>query len=203
MINCKFCNKICKNDNSLRNHERLCKNNPQRQEHPRGMKGKTHTPATKEKQANAVSADRRSLLSTKMTLRNRGRIVSDSEREKLSIAACKRISKHSKYSKNTEYKPGVILESSYEVRVAEILDSLGIMWEKVRRGYIWDDNGKRRRYIPDFYLPEQNIFLDPKNDYLIAKDKRKIQSAMKLNGINVVVLSNKMITKEFIELLVL
>lgn len=31
MYNCKFCNKECKNDNSLRNHERLCKNNPDRQ----------------------------------------------------------------------------------------------------------------------------------------------------------------------------
>lgn len=30
-MNCKFCNKECKNDNSLRNHERLCKLNPNRQ----------------------------------------------------------------------------------------------------------------------------------------------------------------------------
>ena len=28
---CKYCGKICKNDNSLRNHERLCKENPNRQ----------------------------------------------------------------------------------------------------------------------------------------------------------------------------
>lgn len=28
---CRFCNKECKNDNSLRNHERLCKSNPNRQ----------------------------------------------------------------------------------------------------------------------------------------------------------------------------
>lgn len=28
MLNCKFCNKECKSDNSLRNHERLCKQNP-------------------------------------------------------------------------------------------------------------------------------------------------------------------------------
>ena len=27
---CKFCNKSCKNPNSLRNHERLCKLNPNR-----------------------------------------------------------------------------------------------------------------------------------------------------------------------------
>ena len=29
---CKFCGKICKNENSLRNHQRLCKENPDRQE---------------------------------------------------------------------------------------------------------------------------------------------------------------------------
>lgn len=29
-MECKFCNKECKNDNSLRNHERLCKSNPDR-----------------------------------------------------------------------------------------------------------------------------------------------------------------------------
>ena len=31
MYNCKYCGKECKNDNSLRNHERLCKQNPSRQ----------------------------------------------------------------------------------------------------------------------------------------------------------------------------
>ena len=30
-MNCKFCDKECKNANSLRNHERLCKLNPERQ----------------------------------------------------------------------------------------------------------------------------------------------------------------------------
>lgn len=31
MLICKYCHKECKNDNSLRNHERLCKENPNRQ----------------------------------------------------------------------------------------------------------------------------------------------------------------------------
>ena len=30
-LDCIFCGKTCKNNNSLRNHERLCKNNPNRQ----------------------------------------------------------------------------------------------------------------------------------------------------------------------------
>lgn len=36
---CQYCGKICKNANSLRNHERLCKSNPNRQTNP--QKGKT------------------------------------------------------------------------------------------------------------------------------------------------------------------
>lgn len=28
---CKYCGRLCKNPNSLRNHERLCKSNPNRQ----------------------------------------------------------------------------------------------------------------------------------------------------------------------------
>ena len=128
---------------------------------------------------------------------------SEAMKEHLSIKACERLAKHSKYSKNVEYKPGVILESSFEVRTAEILDSLEVEWIKVRQGYEWDDNGKKRRYIPDFYLPKQDLFLDPKNDYLIQKDKKKIASAMQINNIKVVVLSDDLINKEFIELLVL
>jgi len=31
MLNCVFCKRSCQNDNSLRNHERLCKNNPNKQ----------------------------------------------------------------------------------------------------------------------------------------------------------------------------
>lgn len=200
---CEFCSKECKNDNSLRNHMRLCKSNPSKQEHPRGMKGKRHSSETKEKQSNAVSDERKAILSKEMTQRNYERVITDEYREKLSLAACKRLSKNSKYSKNTEYKPGIFLESSFEVRTAEILDRLGIPWIKVRCGYVWNDNGKLRRYIPDFYLPEQHIFLDPKNNYLIKKDKRKIESAMEMNNIKVIVLSEDMINDEFLEIMLL
>lgn len=124
---------------------------------------------------------------------------SEETKNRMSVIACERLAKHSKYSKNVEYKPGIILESSYEVRTAIILDSLNIKWVKVRKGYVWDDNGKTRRYVPDFYLPDYDLFLDPKNDYLIKKDKRKIDSAMKLNNIKVVVLDKTQLTEDFIK----
>jgi hypothetical protein len=144
----------------------------------------------------------------KLEMAERGEISlsyphSEETKNIMSIIACERLAKHSKYSKNTEYKPGIILESSFEVRTAIILDSLNIKWTKVRKGYVWDDNGKTRRYIPDFYLPDYNIFLDPKNDYLIKKDKKKIDSAMLLNNIKVVVLSDNQISETFIKDLLL
>lgn len=118
-------------------------------------------------------------------------------KQRLSEIACTRLAKHSKYSKNTLYK-GSILESSYEVLCAQILDNLVVKWEKVRRGYEWDDNGKTRRYIPDFYLPEFNVFLDPKNDYLAIQDVRKIESACELNNIVVFVLTKEKLTEDYI-----
>jgi hypothetical protein len=34
--------------------------------------------------------------------------------------------------------------------------------------FIWKDNtGNEHRYYPDFYLPEYDVYLDSKNDYLI------------------------------------
>lgn len=192
MLLCQYCQKECKNENSLRNHERLCKQNPNRQEHPRGTLGKKawNKGLTSEmdervyKNAEAQRKQRKENGSNWI-----GRKHSEETKEKLSIRACERLSKNSKYSKNIEYKPGVILESSYEVETAKILDELNIEWIKVRTGYKWDDNGKIRRYVPDFFLPKYNIFLDPKNDYLIKKDKIKIDSAMQLNSITVIVLS--------------
>lgn len=116
----------------------------------------------------------------------------------MSKKASERLCKNSKYSINFEYAPGIILESSYEVITAKILDELNIKWIKVRQGYIWNDNGKCRRYVPDFYLPEYDVFLDPKNDYLIKKDRIKIESAMKINSITVIVLSKNDLDAESI-----
>ena len=129
---------------------------------------------------------------------NRKRVqTSEETKNLLSQLASNRLKQNSSYSKRVEYLPGIILESSYEVLTATVLDELKIKWIKVRKGFIWNDNGKIRRYIPDFYLPEYDIFLDPKNSYLIQKDQTKINSAMQLNNIKVFILPIENITKEY------
>ena len=93
------------------------------------------------------------------------------------------------------------LESSYEFKTYEILESMMIKWERPKfTNYII--NGKSKRYFPDFYLPEYDIYLDPKNDYLIEKDKEKIECVIHQSKINLHILSYEMITKEYIQKLV-
>lgn len=77
----------------------------------------------------------------------------------------------------------VLLESSWEVRIANFLTDKNIKW--IRPKFIkWQDSlGKTRRYFPDFYLIDYNIYLDPKNPYCIKKDDeklKKIQNYFKL-----------------------
>lgn len=62
---------------------------------------------------------------------------------------------------------GIKFISSYEVKVAQSLDHYGIRWVKPSRLKYIDSAGKEHHYTADFYLPEFDVYLDPKNDYLI------------------------------------
>lgn len=69
----------------------------------------------------------------------------------------------------------VILESSWEERIAIFLDKLNIKWERPKPLKWFDKNLKEHLYYSDFYLIEYNLYLDPKNEYCIQKDKDKLE----------------------------
>lgn len=70
----------------------------------------------------------------------------------------------------------VMLESSWELKVAEYLDSLAIKWTRPEPMSWTDNTGKDRLYYPDFYLPDNDTYLDPKNPYCMEQDKEKMQA---------------------------
>lgn len=63
-------------------------------------------------------------------------------------------------------------------------------------------DGKQHRYTPDFYLPEYDIYLDPKNDYLINNinpslgynDVEKIKKVSTQNNIKILILDVNSLT---------
>ena len=95
-----------------------------------------------------------------------------------------------------------VSESSYEVKTSEILNQLDIVW--IRPSFFWyvDSSGHRRRYYPDFYLPDYDIYLDPKNEYLINTDIEKIYRASEQNEIFVAIIGKNHITQKSISKLV-
>lgn len=80
-----------------------------------------------------------------------------------------------------------MLDSSWEEALAKRLDELSVAWE--RPGPIqWVDlAGRIRNYFPDFYLPQYQLYLDPKNYGARLTQKEKL-SWLQANRNDVIIL---------------
>lgn len=72
----------------------------------------------------------------------------------------------------TRYK-GYRFRSRLEARWAVFFDTLGIQWEYEKEGY---DLGEAGMYLPDFWLPEKEVFFEVKGDYPSDTMLAKIES---------------------------
>lgn len=66
------------------------------------------------------------------------------------------------------------MDSGWEVKLATYLDQRNICWVRPGPVFYIDEKGKRRPYFPDFYLPDFNVYLDPKNPIATKKQKNKL-----------------------------
>lgn len=155
--------------------------------HPRGMLGKRAwnrgipmSNETKEKLSN--------INSNNPKITGRGATL---EKEALRAS---RISATSKLNKRSGgYRPGsgvgvkswydspiagaVHLQSSYELRLAKILDFMKLNWRRNLTKFPFDWNGEIKHYIPDFFVlyENQTIFIEVKG-YVTEKDIEKWRS---------------------------
>lgn len=93
----------------------------------------------------------------------------------------------------------VFLDSSYETKIATDLDIHQVLWSRPKRKPWTDNDGKQRFYTADFYLPEYDVYLDPKNDYLITKDLPKILAVQEQNNIRVLILDSTQLSWEEVQ----
>lgn len=178
-MECQYCSKACKNANSLRNHERLCKSNPSRQ-----ILVSNFIAYNKKKKELGIKSTNQYVKALQLGLPKP--VLSEAAREKLRIASSnrvftteqrqrkseimKRVVEQNPDSylknnvvgrvKNVDYN-GVKLKGSWELLVAKWLDSKAIKWEHETKSFKYEWNGIRT-YYPDFYLPELNLFLEVK-----------------------------------------
>jgi hypothetical protein len=112
-----------------------------------------------------------------------------------------RNSVHIKYK--TKDGNNIILQSSYEERVAIELDKNNVLWNRPSYLRYIDVQGKYRRYFPDFYLLDYDVYLDPKNDYLIQTDSDKIRRCRKQNNIKIFILTERQLYWKTIQKIIL
>jgi len=189
-MNCIFCSKICKNENSLRNHERLCKQNPNRQhivsnliEYNKKRKSLNIKGCNQYTKAAKLGLPKPTISNEtreKISHANRSRPpLSAEQRAHKSKAMKEAVQNHpDSYSKNNvvgrvkniEYN-GVKLKGSWELLVAKWLDQHLIKWEHETRAFKYNWHGSRT-YYPDFYLPDLDLFLEVKG-YERERDREK------------------------------
>lgn len=200
-MECKFCHKECKNDNSLRNHERLCKLNPNRQlttyEKYGPTKGFNLTGTTKRsnqyiKAKNLglpkpiISEETRRKLSEAVKRNNP--MSREDNRKKLSESMKKVYSvnppKVAGRSKCGNYK-GFYCRSSWELAfvIYNLDHNINFIANKKGFKYIWD--GTEHTYFPDFYCPDTDTYIEVKGYY----DKKAQEKTKQFKG-NLLVLQN-------------
>jgi hypothetical protein len=178
-MECQYCIKECKNVNSLRNHERLCKNNPNRQilisnfigynKKKKELNIKGSNQYIKAEKLGLPKPKISEITKQKLRLANSKRVYTTEQKLRKSEEMKRAVERNpNSYLKNNvvgrvnniEYN-GVILKGSWELLVAKWLDSKSIKWEHETKSFKYEWNGTRT-YYPDFYLPDYNLFIEVK-----------------------------------------
>jgi hypothetical protein len=178
-MECIYCKKACKNDNSLRNHQRLCKLNPNRQilvsnfikwneSISRGLQkvSNQHIKAKVEGRVVIVSEETKN----KISKATKGRQLTKEHKDKLKIAMRNAVLNNpNSYTANNvsgrtpiiEYN-GFKLKGTWELETAKWLDRNNIKWTNILDGFEYDWNDSKHLYYPDFYLTEINYYIEVK-----------------------------------------
>jgi len=180
MLFCKFCNKECKNKISQAQHQRLCKDNPDRQttylmdNREKLKKSNGYIKAKEHGTTYEISDECRKKLSD--AILNRDKEFLKEVGKKISEVINKKVEEgswHTSLAKNMHitYK-GYDFHGTWEVKYAQYLDSLNINWIRNTKSFKYEFEGKIRRYTPDFYLIDKNTYVEIKG-YKTSKDEAK------------------------------
>lgn len=179
MHTCIFCNKECKNNNSLSNHQTRCKENPNRKNPsvwaarnrkgiPSWNKGLIGDERLKHSDETKKKISEKTKQRSVDWNRENGKRISEAIRKKVSAGTW-----HTSLAKHMhiDYK-GNNLHGSWELKYVMYLDENNIKWIRNKDSFTYLFEGKERKYTPDFYLPESDEYIEIKG-YKTEKDSAK------------------------------
>lgn len=193
-LSCQFCGKLCKNTNSLCNHERLCKHNPSKQESNLAQSFATGHIAwnkglTKETDSRVANNGEQIRQYYKVNVSPRLGIPL-TEQHKASISKTileksKRGEWHTSLARKMHFKyKGNDLHGSWELAYAMYLDDNSIKWERCKKRFSYYYEGSLHYYTPDFYLLDTNSYIEVKG-FKTDKDDAKWRQFPKSESLTV------------------
>lgn len=159
---CKFCNKECKSDNSLRNHERTCPDNPDRK-YRNGMSGKIPWNKGLNKSIDTRVAENATSIS-KATKGRPGRVWTE-EQKKAKSEWRKELHKTNPETHPNRRLAGNRNKMTYPERVA---------WDWLNKNGIEAEPQKQiGKYFPDFVIGNVIIEIDGEQWHNSLKDAER------------------------------
>ena len=198
---CPFCNMPFENQtgSQIANHVRWCSLNPKHQEYVEKVcslgisnLGRVASKERKEKIKKAHEDGRYAHLDYSKINVSRPHTKETKEliRQKALASPHRRLKR-----KMIEYN-GIWLDSTWELILAQRLDELHIKWVRPDPIEWVDSHNSTHHYFPDFYLPDYNIYLDPKNPQAVKVQKKKLDVLLQQHP-NVKILYSIKECKEF------
>jgi hypothetical protein len=201
-MKCKYCNKECKNANSLRNHERLCKQNPNRQEMTwMSRRREENNPNYGKKGTNDFTKARALGLPDpivseetrkKISKAGKGRRHTAETKERLSEIRSLYIEQKGSggfldvgwYDVCNINNESFKVRGTWELKYAQWLNAHNILWNRNISFKYQREDGVRRTYLPDFYLPATKEIKEVKG-YFSPSDQEKIKLVEQQNNVEI------------------
>ena len=200
---CKYCGKICKNKNSLINHERLCKENPDRQESyiMKWNKEKNHnvwnkglTKESDERVAKYTETRQKRIENGEIELYWKGKHHSDKTIEKMkNNENCGGLRVGSGRGKMGYYK-GYYCRSSWELAWVVYQLEHNIIPEQCYEYFEYFVDGEKHRYYPDFKIGD--VYIEIKGAHYNNWEKKKEQFPKEKN---LIVIDGKKEIKQYLQ----
>jgi len=182
-IDCKWCKVKFTELDDRSNHTRWCSLNPKRENYNKNLEFQRSkiTEKSIEKRAESIKQAHASGKYSESYKNKKGKPGKPHTEETKLVLKKKALgSPHRRLLKSIRnYKKTdgtiVCLDSSWEEELAKCLDSQNIPWVRPDPIKWFDHDGISHNYFPDFYLPEYDLYLDPKNDQAYRVQEQKIK----------------------------
>lgn len=210
VFKCGFCGKEYKRISDQHQHEKWCKKNPNHLIKKSSSSSEKWLEAMHQRKGHGTNqfTKAKKLGLPPPVSPNKGKQVwfgkkhSEESKKKISESMRKLIREGNReysflHRKSYEFE-GERLDSSYELKVAQELKEHKIKFETHPNGLSYRGNdGTIRTYFPDFYLEDFDVYLDPKNDFLLSENykyqglttKEKIKRVEEYNAVKIIILN--------------